>query len=371
MLHFFAMSDLQYWLALNSLPDIGPVVARRLLSAFGSPENIFQMPVEDLRRVEGVGENRVKGITVFNKWDAIQKEIDSAELRDVKFITLNDSAYPEALKRIHDAPLVLYVKGGMMESDKYAVAMVGSRTSTAYGMEVAEKMAHKLALSGLTVVSGMARGIDTASHKGALKAGGRTIAVLGSGIDVPYPASNRGLMREVQSSGAVISEFPFGTPPNKENFPRRNRIISALSFGIIVVEAALDSGSLITVGYALEQGKEVFAVPGNVTSRSSRGTNDLIKKGAKLVENAGEVINELRPQLKGVLREDNVNTAKKLPEMTDDERALYNYLDTEPRHIDTIIREIRMTTGKALSLLLNLELKGIVRQTQGKLFSLN
>lgn len=363
-------SELPYWLALISIPDIGPVVARRLLSAFGSPENIFRMPVEELKKVEGIGENRLKSITGFRQWDRIHKEIDAACAKDINLITLSSPSYPEGLRRIHDAPLVLYVKGNLMDNDKYAVAMVGSRTATDYGMRIAEKMSHKLASSGLTVVSGLARGIDTASHKGALKAGGRTIAVLGSGVDVPYPSSNRGLMSAIESSGAVVSEFPLGTPPNKENFPRRNRIISALSFGTVVVEAALDSGSLITVAYALEQGKEVFAVPGNITSRNSRGSNDLIKKGAKLVESAEEVINELRPQLKGVLREDNMQP-EKLPAMTADETELYKCMSSEPRHIDAIIREINITSGKALSLLLNLELKGVIRQTQGKHFSLN
>jgi DNA processing protein len=365
------MSDLIYWLALNYLPDIGPVAARRLVSAFGSPERVFQMPADELKKAGGVGEKRSQGIAAFNQWDLVRKEIDLADKKGVKLVTLHDAGYPEGLRNIHDAPVVLYVKGDLRAADKYAVAMVGSRTSTNYGIQTAERMSHKLASSGLTVVSGMARGIDTAAHKGALKAGGRTLAVLGSGIDVPYPSSNRGLMRAIESSGAVISEFPLGTPPNKENFPRRNRIISALSFGVVVVEAARDSGSLITAAYALDQGREVFAVPGNITSGNSRGTNDLIKKGAKLVESAEEVIEELRPQLKGVLREDAAVPGKSLPEMTDDEKALYQYLDSEPKHIDTITREKSMTTGKALSLLLNLELKGVIRQTEGKRFSLN
>lgn len=365
------MSDLVYWLALNSLPDIGPVNARRLVSAFGSPEKIFQMPTDELQKVEGIGENRSQCIIDFNQWDLVKKEIDLSAQKGIKLVTLHDTAYPEGLRNIHDAPVVLYIRGDLREADKYAVAMVGSRVSTNYGIQIAERMGHKLASSGLTVVSGMARGIDTAAHKGALKAGGRTLAVLGSGIDVPYPSSNRVLMRDIESSGAVISEFPLGTPPNRENFPRRNRIISALSFGVVVVEAARGSGSLITATYALDQGREVFAVPGNITSRNSRGTNDLIKKGAKLVESAEEVIEELRPQLKGVLREDIADREKRLPEMTDDEKVLYQYLCSEPKHIDTITREKSLTTGKALSILLTLELKGVIRQTEGKRFSLN
>jgi DNA processing protein len=365
------MSDLKYWLALNFIPDVGPVLSGRLLSAFGSPENILQMSVKELKQVEDIGENRARKIVSFNQWKTVQEEIEKAEKNNVLLITRNDRAYPEMLKRIHGAPLILYVKGGLNDADKYAVAMVGSRTSTHYGMQIAEKMSHKLSSSGLTVVSGMARGIDSASHRGVLKSGGRTIAVLGAGIDVPYPPENRKLLEEIASSGAVISEFPFGTLPNKENFPRRNRIISALSLGVIVIEAALDSGSLITVAYALEQGKEVFAVPGNITSKNSKGTNDLIKKGAKLIESAEEVLEELRPQIKGILSEEKTCMEKAPPAMTDDEKALYIYLSSEPKHIDAIIREINIPTSKALSILLALELKGVVRQMQGKNFSLN
>ena len=365
------MSDLHYWIALNNLPEIGPVLSRRLLSAFGSPENIFRMSHGELRQIDGVGENRALSIAKFNGWDKVQKEIDFAVKNNIHIVALSDRDYPEGLQRIYDAPPILYIRGMMERADKYAVAMVGSRNSTIYGRQVAEQMALKLASSGLTVVSGMAMGVDTSSHIGALKAGGRTIAVLGSGLDVPYPASNRALINSVASSGCVISEFPFGTRPLRENFPRRNRIISALSMGVVVVEATLDSGSLITVTYALEQGKEVFAVPGNITSRNSRGTNDLIRNGAKLVESADEVINELRPQLKGALKEDALAPEIKPIELTDDEKSVFNCLGAAPKHIDAIIREKKINTGKALSILLGLELKGIVSQSEGKHFSLN
>jgi len=365
------MSDLHYWLALNSLSAIGSVLSGRLISAFGSAENIFHAASTELKGVEGIGEGRAQSISSFNQWDMIKSEIERAEKNNIQLITINDKAYPESLRRIHGAPLVLYVRGGLAESDKYAVAIVGSRNSTAYGMQMAEKMGYKLASSGITVVSGMARGIDTAAHKGALRSGGRTIAVLGSGADIPYPSSNRGLMNAIASKGVVMSEFPLGTPPNRENFPRRNRIISALSLGVIVIEATLDSGSLITVGYALEQGKDVFAVPGNVTSGNSSGTNDLIKKGAKLVESAEEVIDELSPQIKEILREERVSSDTLVSQLTTDEQRLFSYLGAEPKHIDVIIRETDITSGKALSLLLNLELKGMIRQTEGKHFVLN
>jgi DNA processing protein len=331
------MSDLKFWIALHFLPDIGPVRARKLLSVFGNPETIFQMSLSELKSVEGFSEERARRITNFTQWDRVQRELDTTLQKKVQLITFHDRAYPDSLKFIPDAPLILYVKGEIMDIDRYAVAIVGSRRATDYGIRTAETISYNIASYGLTVVSGMARGIDAASHRGTLKAKGRTIAVLGSGIDVPYPSENKGLMNTIAFSGAVISEFPLGTSPLKENFPRRNRIISALSLGVLVVEAAVDSGSLITVAYALEQGKEVFALPGNITSRNSKGTNNLIKSGAKLVESAEEIIDELRPQIKGILKEQTLISKKALPAMTHDEKILYSFLDSEPKHIDSIL----------------------------------
>lgn len=361
------MSDLRYWIALNLLPDIGPVLSRRLISAFGEPENIFNMDMHELMRVEDIGEERARRIIGFKEWDRVDKEIERINKNNVRVLTIKDKGYPQALKQLNDAPVVLYVKGEIMESDRYAIAMVGSRTPTPYGNQVAEGMSYDLGRKGLTIVSGMARGIDTSSHKGAIKAGGRTIAVLGSGLDVPYPRENKRLMDEIMASGAIISEFPMGTLPDKGNFPKRNRIISGLSLGVIVVEATIDSGSLITVGYALEQGKEVFAVPGNITSRKSKGTNDLIKKGARLIESADEVIDELRHQLKGIIKEGK-DDVRLLPPITKDEEMIVNSLDNEPRHIDDIVRQTKLSANKVLSLLLSLELKGIVKQMDGKRF---
>jgi DNA processing protein len=362
------MSDLRYWIAFNLLPDIGPVLARRLVSAFGEPENIFNMDLYELMKIEDIGEERARQIIGFREWDRVDKEMEGIKKNNVRLVTIKDEQYPAGLRQLNDAPIVLYTKGEMEGLDKYAVAMVGSRNPTYYGSQVAEGMSYELAMKGLTIVSGMARGIDTASHRGALKADGRTIAVLGSGIDVPYPRENKRLMDEIASSGAVISEFPMGTLPEKGNFPRRNRLISALSLGVIVVEATIDSGSLITVGYALEQGKEVFAVPGNITSRKSKGTNDLIKRGARLIECADEVVEELRPQLIGIMKEDKARDKRLLPRMTEEERAILQHLGHEPKHIDDIIRESSVSVNKALSLLLSLELKGVIKQLDGKNF---
>lgn len=365
------MFDLQYLLALNSMSEVGPVTARRLLAAFGTPENIFRMSAEEIGRVEKVNAKKAREIAGFNNWDVVKKEIEKAEKSNIKLVTFEDDLYPEGLRHINAAPLVLYIKGNITEIDRYSVSIVGSRKATVYGLQIADRLSQELALSGLTIVSGMAMGVDTTSHKGALKAKGRTLAVLGSGLDVPYPASNRALMDSIAASGAVISEFPFGTPPLRENFPRRNRIISALSLGVIVVEGAPGSGSLITVKYALEQGKEVFAVPGNINSRNSKGPNGLIKNGAKLVENAEDVIEELSLQIKGIIREEKLQHELPMPKMSGDESMIYDCLRDEPKHIDRIIRGIDIPTGRALSTLLNLELRGIVRQAEGKIFSLN
>jgi len=365
------MSDLRYWVALNLLTDIGPVIARRLISAFGEPEVIFNMDIHELMKVEDVGETRARHIINFKDWERVEREIEMIRENGIKVITIKDRGYPDGLKRLNDAPPVLYIKGEIRESDRCAVAIVGSRTPTYYGYQVAERMSRELALKGMTIVSGMARGIDTSSHRGAIMAGGRTIAVLGSGLDVPYPKENKTLMEKIISNGAVVSEFPLGTQPEKGNFPRRNRIISALSLGVIVVEATIDSGALITVGYALEQGKDVFAVPGNITSKKSKGTNDLIKKGARLVENADEVIDELKEQLKGVLRDGGRDMEKRAYPMTEDEERVFRAIEEEPKHVDDIVRETNLSASKVLSLLSNLEIKGAVREIGGKRFVIN
>ncbi len=364
------MSNLKDWLSLSLLPEIGVILGRRLLSAFGSHENIFLASYTDLMRVEGIGDSRARRIAEFDR-SRVDREIDKAEENGISIFSIEDEAYPASLKQCHDSPFVLYVKGRLQEEDKYAIGVVGSRAATAYGRLVAEKLSFRLARYGLTIISGMAKGVDSESHNGALKAGGRTVAVLGSGLDVPYPHSNRKMMDTIASSGAVVSEFPFGTAPLRENFPRRNRIISAMSLGVLVVEATVDSGSLITVRYALEQGKDVFAVPGNITSRNSRGTNELIKNGAKLVDNAEEIINELNPQIKGALKEDRISSEERLPQMSDEEKKMFACLTNEPKQVDLIIRESRMAAGKALSTLLGLELKGVARQTEGNCYSVN
>jgi DNA processing protein len=360
------MSDIKYSIALSMLPEVGPVKARKLLSIFGTPERVFNSPVDDLITVGGFSISRVKNIKEFSLWTDVEKQIETLEKTGIKAVSCVEPSYPEMLREIDDAPVVIYIKGEFQPQDIYAIAIVGSRKPTYYGVSVAEKMSEELASMGFTIVSGMARGIDALSHRGALRAGGRTIAVFGSGLDVPYPPENKTLMDHIMRSGCLISEFPPGTPPNKENFPRRNRLISGLSLGVIVVEATADSGSLITAGYALEQNREVFAVPGNVTVSTAQGTNGLIRKGAILARNADDIIGELAPVLKGFIK----SKDRKKIEVTEEEKNLCNFLSGEPKQIDNISRESGLPASKVLGILLGLELKGAVKQTTGKRFYL-
>jgi DNA processing protein len=370
--------DLKYWLALTLIKDIGPVTAKRLLSAFRTPQRVFAASPNELKDVEGINDSKINGISEFNSWDEVAKKIDEINEHNVRIIRYTDEEYPESLRYIDDSPVILYVKGSFIKKDKYAVAIVGSRNMTPYGKKITETIASELALCGITIVSGMARGIDAISHKSALKVNGRSIAVLGSGLDNPYPPENKGLFDELSERGCVISEFPMGTPPNKENFPRRNRLISGLSLGVLVVEATARSGSLITAGCALDQGKDVFAVPGSITSANSEGTHELIKKGAKLVQKTEDILEDIAPHLKGLRGSANGPSGESLSvnlpinlnglEINDEEKAICSILGSEPKHIDIISREAGMQAGRVLAILLGLEIKGIVKQSEGKRF---
>jgi DNA processing protein len=360
------MSDLRYWIALSMLPEVGPVGAGKLLSAFGTPEKIFDARVKDLLAVDGIGISRAKSITGFSSWGTVEKQIKVIEREGMQAVHIGDSAYPEMLREIDDPPVVVYVRGDILPQDKYAIAVVGSRNLTHYGEAVAENISEELACMGFTIVSGMARGVDSISHRSAIKAGGRTIAVLGSGVDVPYPPENRMLMNRIAEAGYVLSELPPGSPPDKENFPKRNRLISGLSMGVLVVEATSKSGALITARCALEQGREVFAVPGSITSANSEGTNELIKKGASLTRMAEDILSELAPVLKGFIR----SRDKVKIEVTEEEGKLCNLLSGEPKQVDVISRESGLPASKVLAVLLGLELKGAVKQITGKRFYL-
>lgn len=360
------MSSLDSWIALSLVPEVGNITFKKLLAVYESPEAVFDAPIKDLLHIKGMSETKATNIKSFSDWKGVKKQVEHIKETGVKVLTCKSREYPELLKQIDNAPNLLYIKGSITDEDKFTIAVVGPRKPTYYGRAVAEKLSAELAAAGFTVVSGMARGIDTVAHSNALKAKGRTIAVLGSGMDVPYPPENRGLMQKISEAGSVITEFPMGTQPLRENFPARNRLISGLSLGVLVVEAGRKSGSLITAECALEQNREVFAVPGNINSPNSYGTNDLIKKGAKLVQGIDDIIEELAPALKGFVK----NSEQLSADLTREEKQVCDILTGEPMHIDNISRGLSMPSSKALALLLGLELKGVARQTDGKRFYL-
>ena len=297
ILPIVAKTDLTRWVALSRVPGLGCVSFKKLAGHFEDPTEALSASREALTEIQGLDQQVIDGLGNFSAWDEVEKEIIKAEKAAVKIVPFTDPTYPARLRMIPDPPPVLYLKGEIHREDEKAVAIVGSRSTSDYGRRVARDLCRGLASFGFTVVSGMARGIDGTAHETALNAGGRTIAVLGSGVDRIYPAEHEKLYRRIIENGAVISEFPMGTRPLAFNFPARNRLISGLSLGVVVVEATEKSGSLITAASALEQGREVFAVPGEVGASRSRGGHRLIRQGAKLVETVDDIMEEIAPQL--------------------------------------------------------------------------
>jgi DNA processing protein len=355
--------------ALAGVGDLGPALAHRLIEMMGSPRAVLSASAPALMAFEGMTPRRAEKIGAMGKGiDAFARSLDRVLSEGVSVLADTDPGYPEPLRMLgDDAPLVLYVRGALAPDDDVSVAIVGSRKCSPYGKSTAARLAGELARAGLTVISGGARGIDTHAHVGSLGAGGRTIAVMGSGIDVPYPGENQGLFARIAQAGAVISEFPPGTQPDPGNFPRRNRLVSGMALGVVVVEAAARSGARITARLALEQGKEVFAVPGNIGSPTSEGTNELIRDGATIALSAEDIVREIAPQLKARLA--SVREAGPAsPALSAEERALYDIISAEPRHVDEIARASGLPVTRVLALLLGLELQGVVQQTEGKIF---
>lgn len=353
------------WIGLSSIPGIGRVTFRRLVAHFGSARGVLDASQDELLNDAGLSEKLSSELRSFPWQERADKELAKADAAGVAIITADDPDYPGQLLNTPDPPLFLYIRGSLLPGDGSAVAMVGTRTPTHYGLTVTHRMSYELASRKITVVSGMARGIDTQAHKGALAAKGRTIAVLGCGIDTAYPRENKGLMEEIVRSGAVVTENPFGTKPESGYFPARNRIISGLAAGTVIIEAAEDSGSLITADYALKQGRKLFAVPGNISSHVSRGTNSLIKQGALLVGTAGDVLQGLALH-KGSAAPAAIDP--QLPPLTPEEASVFKTVKDEPKHIDAIMAESGSAPGKLSGILITLELKGLVKQLPGKYF---
>ena len=355
------------WLALHLVPGLGNMAFKKLLERFGDPAEVFRAKLTDLAQVEGLRKQVAQRILEREFSLDPQSVLKDLEKHEARLVIFPDSDYPDPLREIHDPPMVLYSKGAAIPGKSTFVAIVGSRNSTPYGVKTAENLAQGLARRGLGIVSGLARGIDSAAHWGCIEGRGFTIGVLGTGIDAIYPPSNKKLFEAMFEKGAVISEFPLKTPPEPKNFPIRNRLISGLCRGVIVVEATMKSGSLITASVALEQGREVFAVPGSVHSFKSQGCHFLIKQGARLVENADDVLDELGLNYAYTAKKDSY-AEPSLPPMEDSEKKVYDLIGDYPVHIDDIVREGNLEPGAASAVLMRMELKGIIRQLPGKLF---
>ena len=362
------MNAIEACIALNMLPTVGPVRLRKLLEVFETPERVLAGKRTDLRKVEGIGSEVADQIS---NWESI---VDlAAELKRVRdfgatVITQDSPSYPKSLREIHAPPIVLYVWGELKDRDQHAIGIIGARRTTHYGTESAKKLAYQIAYAGLTVISGLARGIDTAAHQGALAAKGRTIAVIGAGLSKLYPPENRVLAEKIRDgNGAIVSEFSMEIEPDRQTFPMRNRIISGWSHGVLVVEAGLNSGALITASQALEQGRSVYAVPGHINAPSAMGSNRLIQQGAKLVMSASDILDDLQVLLPETKPSPEA-AFRPLPELSSDERRVYDAIDPSETPIDQIAAKCDLPSATVSSTLLRLELKHLVKQLPGKYF---
>lgn len=358
------------WLILERIPGVGPITIARLIKAFGNPRSAMEAPAEDIRLRAGLSERIARNIVQFRPPDAdISRDMKILQDLDTTIITRWDPHYPENLKEIYDPPALLFVRGDVIPSDRRAVAVVGTRNPSRYGLEMTESITRDLVRAGITIVSGLARGIDTACHRSALKAGGRTIGVLGCGIDVCYPRENKSLVEEMIEHGAVISEFRPGIRPLATNFYRRNRIVSGLTKGTLVVEAAPKSGSLITAAHALDQNREVFALPGSILNKRSWGPHHLLKQGAALIESANDIVQTLFEPMSTKPHISAHNTQEDTEGLSETARSVLDSIDLDPVPIDSLCVGLKIDAGRLSGLLLELELRGLIKQHPGKMFS--
>jgi DNA processing protein len=367
-LNFDQLTDLYL---LLSVDRIGPAKVRNLLAKFKDISNILAANISELMQTEGISKELASRIRKASSYKdsirkSLEKEIKLLEKIGGRIITVWDDEFPQLLKKIYDPPLILYLMGNFDEMDKYSIAVVGTRQPTNYGKIQTEKIVADLVQQNITIISGLARGIDSVAHSSALKNQGRTIAVVGSGLDIIYPSENKKLFNEIKERGVIISEFPPGTIPNAENFPRRNRIISGLSLGTLVIETAITGGAMQTARLALDQNREVFAIPGNLGIKQSEGTNMLIQRGeAELIKSAEDILTGLELKLKPVIGK---NIPKQQKDLTIFEEKILNCLLNEPLHIDKIAEKTDLSTSDCLVNLLSLEFKGLVKQLPGKMF---
>ena len=360
------MDERLAYIALNMMENIGPVGVRALVQRLGRAAAIFEADTGVLAEVRGIGRTSAAEIVRQARNVHPEDEEGRAEALGARLITPVDDEYPRALLDIHDPPLALYVRGRLQSTDRRAVAVVGTRHPSSYGRATAEKLSWQLAKAGMTVVSGLALGIDTAAHQGALKAGGRTLAVIGSALDRLYPVDNAGLANDVAAQGAVISEFPLGRAPDKTTFPMRNRVVSGLSMGVVVVEAGGKSGALITARQAGEQGRSVFAVPGRIDMPGSRGPHGLIRDGARLVASAADVLEEFEFLVPRAAVETPA-PARRMMTLSDEEERIWRLLADGEKDVDSLIRQSGLRAGQVNALLIGMEMKRLIRMRPGRI----
>lgn len=353
-------------LCLNLVAGIGPIVYAALIQAFGSPANVLNAPPAQLREIPGVGSKLVHAIATAQETVDVQQQLDLCRQHAIAILARDEAHYPQRLGEIFDPPSILFCRGNMIPADNIAIAIVGTRHATNYGLKTAEQLARGLSMAGVTIVSGLARGIDAAAHRGALESGGRTIAVLGGGHLKMYPAEHNDLAKQICSQGAVVSESLPESSPKSGSFPRRNRIITGLSLGVIVVEAAGRSGALISARLAMEQGREVFAVPGRIDSRNSRGCHRLLRDGAKLVESVDDVLEELGPMASPtqVDNETSIRTPAEL-KLTEQESKVLNAITSEATPFDVIVQITGLPPARVLSTISILEMRRLVKRLSG------
>ncbi len=351
--------DVRYWIGFNQVAGIGTARLRSLLETFHDLETAWHAPTYELQQA-GLDRRSLTNLLQARQTLDLEAEVERLERAKVHVITWDDPEYPPNLRQAHNAPPLLYVRGTIEKRDEWAVALVGTRRASVYGKEAARMLGAGLAQAGVTVVSGLAKGIDTVAHRACLEAGGRTLAVLGCGLDRVYPSENARLAAEIVERGALVSEYALGTRPDAKNFPPRNRIISGLTLGTVVVEADLGSGALITADFAAEQGRDVFAVPGSIFAKASRGANQLIQQGAKMVCNVSDVLEELNLTMVS----EQAKARVIIPE-NQTEALLLEHLSSEPVHVDELRRAVRLPIAEVSSTLALMELKGMIRQVGG------
>lgn len=355
------MSDRAYWLGFHLIPSIGAARLAKLIEAFGDLETAWRASLGDLQQA-GITGRAARTLVEYRERIDLDREWKRVERAGASILTLADDAYPRMLREITSPPPVLYIKGKLTEDDETAIGVVGTRRATRYGRDMTHRLSTGLAQAGVTIISGLARGIDGIAHAAALDNGGRTLAVLGCGVDQLYPPEHRKLSERIMERGALVSEFPLGTRPEARNFPVRNRLISGLSLGVLVIEAPRRSGALITSSFAADQGRTVFAVPGSALSPASEGTLQLLRDGAVLAVEAADILQELNLERRQAAAE----TRRLLPEASSDERQVLELLQGEARHIDEIAIDTGINISQLSAMLLQMQLKGMVRDAGGQ-----